>query len=224
MAFEQVIESFKCRQFTNVSFGAPHICTATSIFQTSKSHIDIGGIAERLGANTDFKIRTQKTRKSKRSYRSFSNAVTVVFEKTKTIKIFVNGKMHVTGCTGVERAEQKIKELCLVMGWNDVTIVEKRLLMMNVAVKIVPKKHICLPKLYDIIKKEYPQMFVRYTPDIYQGLVIKPQAPNGRMLSIMCFYTGSFILSGITQVCELEHLFGFFGHMCDSMYGRIKLD
>jgi TATA-box binding protein (TBP) (component of TFIID and TFIIIB) len=47
-------------------------------------------------------------------------------------------------------------------------------------------------------------VIVRYTPDIYQGVIIKKLCQSGRKISILCFYTGSFILTGVQQPCELE--------------------
>ena len=189
-------------------FTIPSICTATIVFTLNKPQISLQSVLLCKNLN----IRTQKKKNNGKTYRPFSNAITVIFDKTKTIKVFSNGRLHTTGCTHVVYAESLVQRFILAMEWSedDVKITETKILTLNSTFRLMPQTTICLQTMFDKLKLQVKDdnFQVRYTPDIYQGLVLKtkdPKSDTKRNISVLFFYTGSIILCGVREPHELEY-------------------
>jgi TATA-box binding protein (TBP) (component of TFIID and TFIIIB) len=182
-------------------FALPRISTATIVCSLNKSYVCL----ETLGDNPDLAVRTRKS-KGKKPYRPFSNSITLVFDETKTIKVFSNGTLHLTGCTTVGYAERLVFRLIDLARWEGVRIKDSKILTLNTACNRISKKSLALDTLFGILKKKHRD--VRYTPDIYQALILKEVCPKtGRKITLLCFYTGSLIICGVRDPHELD--FGF---------------
>lgn len=184
-------------------FSTPRICTTTVVCMLDKKAIRLDDLRLNPGIN----IRQKKSKK--KQYSPFYNSVTVIFQKTKTIKVFTNGKLHITGSPSLQHAIDMANELITAMAWTDVSIAETRILTMNTTFHLEPKRTIVLRTMFDMLQGYGKGLAVRYTPDIYQGLVLKLPSPSteNKKITILCFYTSSFIITGIRKPDELAYAF-----------------
>jgi TATA-box binding protein (TBP) (component of TFIID and TFIIIB) len=181
----------------------PRICTATITCVLSKRSIDLTTLFS--SQSGDIQIRTTKSSRG-HEYRPFSNSITMVMDAKKTIKVFTNGKLHITGCRTIQHAHELVERLIAHMQWHEAAIVETKLLTLNTSMALIPKSIVNLHKLSVLFPRHSIKVTARYTPDIYQGVVLKvSHEPTHRILTILCFYTGSFIVSGIQHPSELEY-------------------
>lgn len=188
--FAHVIDNFACEG----GFSAPSISTATIVIVVPR-RIDLDVVRE----NETLQVRTKKGK----NYRPFSNSVTIMYDTTKTVKVFTNGKLHITGCTTMAHAESIASRFLTSMDWADTPVTEKKILTLNTTLHIAPKAAISLGALYARLATD-TSIFTRYTPDIYQGLIVKKETPDGgRKISILFFYTGSVIVCGVQRPEEL---------------------
>ena len=190
LAFSTVIDNL-----VNTDFSIPKVSTATIVIVLDKLSIQLSEVATHPGLSI-------RTKKGKGIYKSFFNSITVMFDRTKAMKVFSNGKLHITGCTTVQYAIELTDRLIQTMEWKNVIIKEKKILTLNTTIRTTSKTFISLGKLFDILDKTKYQ--VRYTPDIYQGLIIKKEfLETGRTISALVFYTGSVIVCGVQKPSEL---------------------
>ena len=198
-ALDQAFSKAISEGFADI-FTVPKISTATIVCVLPRQ-INLEMVRDNSGLN----VRTSKGKR----YQPFSNSVTIIFDKTKTMKVFSNGKLHITGCTSVEYAESLVERFKINMGFESLAIKETKVLMLNTTLRIQPQKMISLTKMFEILSKE-SKFHVRYTPDIYQGLIIKKEVPNEiRRVSFLFFYTGSIIICGIKFPQDLSFALEF---------------
>lgn len=192
-------------------FSVPSICTTTITCKLTRQPINLDDIRN----NKDLSIRTKRGKRAK-TYRSFFNSVTVIFDKKKTVKVFCNGTLHITGCSSIGYAKDIIRRLIENMCWKDTSIDSLKILTLNTTLALNPKRVISLDTCHRILVQK--NINARYTPDVYQGLIIKAPCPTtNKVISFLCFYTGSFIVSGVTQPCELSFGLNFLASVFDDM-------
>lgn len=213
--FEDAFSKF---QSYNTDFSAPKICMITLVFETNKQHINL----EDVRTNTELNIRTKKYPKERKQYQSFLNCVTTIFDEKKAIKVFCNGKMHVTGCCKIAYGFELVNRFATAMKWNDYAINNYKILTFNTCIKLSSNKYIDLSTFHDILNKKSIQS--RYTPDTYQGLVIKINYKNtDKKISILCFYTGNFIITGVSHPDHLIYGFEFLHNTIKEVYDSITM-
>ena len=168
----------------------------------NRQHIDLDEIRN----SPDLVIRTKRRRgRDQRAYVGFSNSVTVVFNGTKTIKVFSNGRLHATGCKTLAEAEtQTLHMLSVIPSWGGRTHAPFSIVTLNTCVRV---RDACIS--LDLLQKSMKAAGImsRYNPDIYQGVVAKVPCGTGRTVSVMVFYTGTFIIAGVKTPPELEEAF-----------------
>lgn len=186
-----------CR-YGGLSCSLPKITTATIVCSSGVDKVDL----EAVRSNAALSIRTST--RGKKQYRSFSNSVTVLFEGTKAIKVFINGKFHITGCPKVAKALEHANTLCGAMGWPAVEEGKVKILTLNVSFGVQPRRNIDLSRFHAyILACEPSSVGARYNPDIYQGLVLKVPVSNGRHASVLVFYTATAIITGVREPSDL---------------------
>ena len=199
--FADVLAEIELFERDGVSCNKPKITTATIVcVLPTACDINFNDIRN----NPLVQVRQSKTRRGKETYRAFSNSITVLF-RTKAIKVFVNGTLHITGCNKMCAAMEHVKELCDAMQWTFAPA-SLKILTLNTSFSIVPRRHINLETFYKFMLREKKEAVCRYNPDIYQGLVVKLTHPYGQnMISILIFYTGTMIITGVRQCTELGY-------------------
>jgi TATA-box binding protein (TBP) (component of TFIID and TFIIIB) len=139
-----------------------------------------------------------------RTKRSFMNSATLEFGK-KAMKVFSNGKLHITGCTKMVEAKACCDEFLEMMDMEvEDGEVPINLLMMNVCIKKATQGD-GFPPL-EVLQKHFaslPGIHTRYHPDIYQGLVLKLSV-GSRVVTVLMFYTGTIMFMGIRTPEELD--------------------
>jgi TATA-box binding protein (TBP) (component of TFIID and TFIIIB) len=209
-------DSFSNFETYNTYFSAPKICMITLVFETDKHQINL----EDVRTNQELHIRTKKYPKERKKYRSFLNCVTTIFDEKKAIKVFCNGKMHVTGCCKIAYGFELVNRFAAAMKWDDYSITNYKILTFNTCIKLSSNKYIDLSTFHDILYKKNIQS--RYTPDTYQGLVIKIIYKNtDKKISILCFYTGNFIITGVSHPEHLSYGFEFLHNIMKDIYDDI---
>jgi TATA-box binding protein (TBP) (component of TFIID and TFIIIB) len=209
-----VFEDFK--SYNNI-FSIPYISTITIVCDINRDVLCLDTIKLHTGLN----IRTKKGRKE---YQSFANSITVLFDDTKAIKVFKNGKFHITGCTTVNYAHYLVNKFLSIMNWSEGTfITDTKVLTANSVLKLESKQMLSLPKFKMCLQTE-DLLEIRYTPDTYQALIIKVMCPfTNRRLSILCFYTGSFIVTAVTDPIELWFCFKLLCFIMDKHLATIVI-
>jgi TATA-box binding protein (TBP) (component of TFIID and TFIIIB) len=187
-------------------FSPPKTSTSTIVCTSNINRIDLEALRGMPGLTFREKRRCNE---AKKQYRPFSNSVTAVFDKNSTVKVFVNGKFHVTGVKRCSTAFQYVQAIIEKMQIKDARITGIKVLTWNVSFHALPKNTVNLEEAKSQFTKLHgSDLYVRYNPDIYQGLIVKPLCPEtDRCISILCFYTGTFIICGVQSPKELE--FGF---------------
>jgi TATA-box binding protein (TBP) (component of TFIID and TFIIIB) len=197
--FATVLDDFVNKATQPLQFEVPRVCMITMVFSLNIKNVNLDEVAD----NSNLVIRTQKRHKnSKKKYQSFYNSLTVLFDRTKAIKVFRNGSLHVTGCITVAHAYDIVKRFIKTMDWQDTNVSDYKIITHNTCIALSPKTTLCLQSFHEyLLSKDIKS---RYTPDVYQGLIIKTVCPEtDKRISILCFYTGRFIISAVTQPCEL---------------------
>lgn len=203
--FEVALQKMATYSYNEISCTMPFITTATIVCCLDVSQINLDDVR----SNRMLDIRTAKSKN--KQYRSFANSVTVLFDKTKAAKVFVNGKIHITGCTQVAQAVSYSKKFCEAMGLHHATIKNIDILTLNTSYKLAPRKNIRLAAMLDRFQQlGTTKLTARYNPDIYQGLVVKVEHPTTtRKITTLIFYTGTMIITGVRTDEELLHTHKF---------------
>jgi TATA-box binding protein (TBP) (component of TFIID and TFIIIB) len=200
--FELALKSMAEYKSCDLSCSNPYITTATIVCCLDVPVINLDDVR----GNSLLDIRTTQKSK-KKQYRAFSNSVTVLFDKTKAAKVFVNGKIHITGCTKVAQALSYSMKFCEAMRLHHATVKDVQILTLNTAFKIDPRQNIRLSELHETFQCIGTESIIsRYNPDIYQGLVVKVMHPiTRRKITTLIFYTGTMIVTGVRTDDELLH-------------------
>ena len=193
-------------------FARPKIATMTISFQLSKKRIIMDDV-ERLCAafvRTNNSVRTYNKR---REYRRFNNAITVVFNK-KAIKVFTNGKLHITGCASCAHALECARHFISLMKWdNDISpthiewfkvhtfntcirVSDTRLDMENVKERLEKVDGVSV--VYN--KEHYGAMKV--VKDFYSASTDKMHP-----VTVLTFSTGTMMYTGVHTPDEISAMF-----------------
>jgi TATA-box binding protein (TBP) (component of TFIID and TFIIIB) len=157
-------------------------------------------------SNDHLEIRSRKKKKRDRGeYVCFSNSVSIVFNGSKSLKIFSNGRLHCTGCKTIAEAESYVSEFIGMMpGWSSkgVSYSPFSIVMLNTCIRMKPMC-VSLDGINRAINAK-TTLFTRYNPDIYQALVVKVPCTTQRKVTMMIFYTGTVIVAGVRSPSELR--------------------
>jgi TATA-box binding protein (TBP) (component of TFIID and TFIIIB) len=157
--------------------------------------------------------------------KSFYNQVTINFcdHTKKSIKVFSNGRLQITGLTSVYDTEFTINTLLKVLSLSS-NAVDK-----DVNINDVYVKHISIAMInsnfsfnfgVDIIKlkKKFEKMenvSIIYNPDVYPGLKVKHKTKYG-VSSMFIFSTGNVVITGVKDLKEIEESFRLVTHLVNS--------
>lgn len=148
-----------------------------------------------------------KVRKNSKQDSVFLNQVTLSFRDStskKSIKVFGNGTLHVTGCKSVHECMAVAETVCAIVGGtttDDVTVADFEVEMINsnfgcnTPLNLVAMKEVLLE--WDVQ--------CSYEPDIYPGLNIKCTG----LCSILVFQSGNIIVTGLKTFPALFEAYSF---------------
>ena len=227
-----------------------NISTMTIVGILSTDHIDTDSIFEKYketqGKNVYlyekdiwFNLSIPENEKAKKKTikkvgddikKTFFNQATLSFRDTissKSIKIFSNGKIHMTGCKSVYEFAKVARTVCEFLkpfspGDNDIELVDFTINLINVNFTIGIDKEdvISLQKVKDLLLTQ--RIDATYSSDNHAGCIVKYPTEDGQLNSILIFRGGSINLSGIKSFENVEKTFDFIVRFINDHYDEIK--
>lgn len=198
-------------------FSNARISTMTVLVQLSTTELNITRIIEHSNSNSvdglstiKFAVRIPGNRKNKKqNIKSFKNSLSIIFEyKSRKIcvKVFSNGKLHVTGCHSVADTLSVATLFCtLYYSVEGVSIrpISHDVHMYNIIFSL--DKSVNLNSLHNNLKKAGHVSI--YNRDVYSGIKIKKEVPTkAKPLTILGFSSGNFIFAGLKTADDIGHL------------------
>lgn len=165
----------------------------------------------------------RKTRKRKRPCSVFFNQVTLR-HGTKSIKVFDNGSMHVTGCTSPRQFVEVARAVCKFMGeiagiettdgTGDVRLLDFDTQMINLNFGV--DRRLYLQGLRDTFAAL--GYVASYDSDTYPGLNVKLPVGDRRITALL-FKSGKVIITGAKTASELEEAHAMVTRVLDTDAG-----
>lgn len=192
-----------------------NLSTMTIIGGMNKSNIDIKYLSEHFVSPIHPSCMLKKTKKhgdyteTKRGKmkKSFYNQISIQYRDTttKSIKIFSNGKLQITGITSLNEAStvgsliEKILNTAFDVEEYKVTTLEIGMINTNFSFG----HRLDIICMRDILNK-IENVNIDYEPDVYPGLKIKYNKS-----SIFIFTTGNVLITGVKSLEEVKQAFDF---------------
>ena len=181
------------------------ISTMTILLKLNNKKINIDILD--IGIDSDFK---------KSQNKSFYNSVTFNINNL-SIKIFSNGNIHITGYSDIDNSinlvEKLLKELDI-----EASVIDFDIQLINTNYKV--KHNIKLNILNEEINKLQDNVFSSYDLERHMSVKIKFKIED-RNISIMVFYTGSILITGIKTPNELLKSFNFINYFLNKNYDKL---
>ena len=192
-----------------------NLSTMTIIGGINKSSIDIKYLSDHFVSPVHPACVLKKTKKhgdyieTKRGKikKSFYNQITIQYQDitTKSIKIFSNGKLQMTGVTSLNEAstiaQTIINILNTIFDKSDFEVTSLEIGMINTNFSFGRK--IDIIQLRELLSN-VENTTIDYEPDVYPGLKIKHHKT-----SIFVFMTGNVLITGVKTLEEVRDSFDF---------------
>jgi TATA-box binding protein (TBP) (component of TFIID and TFIIIB) len=148
-----------------------------------------------------------------KTIKSFYNQITINYfdHSTKSIKVFSNGRLQITGLSSVGDAKKATQYLITILRLSanstdslNISVKSAKIAMINsnfsfnIGIDIIKLKY--------NLEQKYKNMQIIYNPDVYPGLKIKHATNNG-VSSIFVFSTGNVVITGVKSITEIEESF-----------------
>lgn len=196
-------------------YGAPTMSTISATCRLNK-RID-HDIVRMMCADYVRTKNTPRQKNKKGNWKSFNNAVTVVFNK-KAVKVFKNGKIHITGCKTIEEIREVMDLFMTSMMYDDegedaVIVEDITIHSFNVTNRLTkPGFKVKLTELQQKLNA-VDSISTFYDPSRWQGLRVKKIFPvegddkGKHTVTALIFYTGTINLTGLRNAKELKSMF-----------------
>ena len=177
-------------------------------------------IIKRPKPNKEFDI-SKRGKKKKTFYNQAS--IHYTDHTTKCIKVFSNGKLHITGVTSVSEASTVCLLTCgilnktigAVVGSAKIKPLNIQICMINTNFSINHGLNII--KLKDILKGK-ENITCSYTPDTYPGLKIKFTHENKNRTSLFIFSSGQIVITGVKLMIDIHEVYLKFMNILHESY------
>lgn len=192
-----------------IGFTRPKIATMTMTFQLDKTTVSLNEVemmCESFVRTND----TPRPNKKKRPYKRFNNSITLVFDK-KAMKVFVNGKLHVTGCGSVAEAKAIVDLFLEAMMWDfdGVNVKNVEVHTFNTCIRTPNTPKIDLNEV-NFKFGRVPGVVTGYDPLTYHGLkIMKPITDENGVhnAKALLFNTGTMTIAGVKIPKDVETMF-----------------
>lgn len=138
----------------------------------------------------------------------FYNQVTIEYidgTSKKSIKIFPNGTVHVTGCSDVDDCHKVMNQILFVMkktlSNDDITIDNFQIFMINTNFAMNSQLNLQL-----VINKMKSKGYnVSFKPEVYSAVKVKFQPmPNMKQITASIFSSGCILITGAVSLDEIH--------------------
>lgn len=216
--------------FMKYGHSSLNISTMTLVCCTNKEYIDMEKFVEHFEVvKGDFnavlkkKNRHDKPTITKRGKvkKNFFNQATITYRDntTKSIKVFTNGKLQMTGITSLIEGLRVAHKICDIVS----ECTNTKIIVTNVRIAMI-NSDFCIRKNVNLHRFqcdiEDRNIDCGYDPDTYPGLKVKYKG-----VSIFIFSTGSVVITGSKSLKELQDAFLFISTMVvrsESTFGTTK--
>uniref|UniRef100_A0A6C0F5L5 TATA-box binding protein n=1 Tax=viral metagenome TaxID=1070528 RepID=A0A6C0F5L5_9ZZZZ len=235
--FDEYIELIKCsikakEKISTMTY--VNISTMTIIAQLDQE-IDISILNSNF-STTGYPICTIIPAKEHHEYnltargkkkKSFYNQTTIRFvdHTTKSIKIFSNGKLQITGVTSPLEAEDICKIICTIINkipfctCNKIDLISYKIAMINT--NFCYNVGIDIKELKKLLTK-LPNIQVSFDSDRYPGLNIKHKNSDDTYTSILFFTTGSVVITGVKSFKGINEAFTIITDIISKNFDKLK--
>jgi TATA-box binding protein (TBP) (component of TFIID and TFIIIB) len=198
-----------------------NLSTMTMICDLTTS-IDILSFSDNFKKPDDIECYIKRPKQSKefelskrgKKKKTFFNQASIHYttHTTKCIKVFSNGRLHITGVTSMIEASDVCSFTCnilnktigAVIGDNSVEAINLKICMINTNFGL--NHGIDIIKLKNIIRGA-PDITCSYTPDTYPGLKIKYFHLNKNKSSIFIFSSGQIVITGVKLLSDVIEVY-----------------
>ena len=187
-----------------------NISTITLIGYLSKEKIDLEKLVQSLESQNFYTIKVgnkKETTVTKRGKikKSFFNQITLNYKdiSKKSIKIFTNGRIHITGLTSYiecNKVSQDVVDVINSILEENIEIVRLKIGMINSNFSCNSNLH--LKELNRLLGKEY---MCRYSPESYPAINLKYSGS----VSIFIFGSGNIVITGSKNIEDLIESYEF---------------
>jgi len=174
-----------------------------------KSPINLECIIKRPKHNTEFDL--TKRRKKKKTF--FNQAsIHYTTHTSKCIKVFSNGKLHITGVTSMIEASDVCTFTCNILNKTlGAVIGNAKIEPINIKICMI-NTNFAVNHGLDIIKlktllQEDKNISCTYTPDTYPGLKIKFSHKNSNKSSVFIFSSGQIVITGVKLLIDINDVY-----------------
>lgn len=192
----------------------PSFVRITTITSLSKldSDIDIPFIREKFSTTHVGKIGSNKSFEWKMKENGFYNQITLeyadVYSK-KSVKVFPNGSVHVTGCCNIKDCKSVMSQLCCIISKiieKEVHYSEFRVVMINSNFSV--NSNLDLMKVISEMKAR--GCIVSFNPETYSAVKIKfNPGPDTKQVTASIFSSGKVIVTGAVTLREIVFAYQF---------------
>jgi TATA-box binding protein (TBP) (component of TFIID and TFIIIB) len=152
---------------------------------------------------------------------SFYNQITINYSDhtTKSIKIFSNGRLQMTGITSLNEAKKSAEIISDIIKAVDPKI--KEIIPSKFQIALI-NSNFSFKNSLNIIKLRHyiTDCKIEYKPDVYPGLKIKHNETNA---SIFLFSTGNVVITGVKSLKSIQKAFEHITKNVLDCYSEIKL-
>lgn len=149
----------------------------------------------------------------RRKYTTFYNQVSLTYTdyySTKSVKVFPNGTVHVTGCTNLFECRdvmEQVKTLfTLILKWSvPVSFSDPQILMINSNFSLN-----CEVDQYELIERlrQHKMFKITFTPEKYSAVKVKfKPLSDMKMVTVMIFRTGNIVINGAVTLKEVAYAY-----------------
>lgn len=195
-----------------------NLSTMTMVCDLTK-HIDILNLSENFKSPAFIECTIKKPKNNKeydltkrgKKKKTFFNQASIHFKThtTKCVKVFSNGRLHITGVTSMIEASDVCEFICqilnntlgAVVGSGKVEAVDLKICMINTNFAI--NHGLDIIKLKNIIQNT-EHYLCSYTPDTYPGLKIKySHSKSLNKSSVFVFSSGQIVITGVKLLTDI---------------------
>jgi TATA-box binding protein (TBP) (component of TFIID and TFIIIB) len=220
-----------------------HVSTITFLCETSAHDLDASSVLKKFEEDPTFaqryKVRGQvvaakpigKTVSSKGKVReSFYNQVSLFYKddaSKKNIKVFKNGKLHITGEKDVRENVLIAVDVCRLLEGvfekphGSFEVIDFDIQMINTNFRM--SHGFILNSFKEAVTKTLPKVpRITYDPETYPGLNMKLRLSDDTQVTLLIFNTGNVIATGLRTFSKLAEAFDVFTRFVDDNIDAFK--